>query len=369
MTHTTSGLPSIPHQEDGEYVDILNDSLKGFFKDALRVALRSPAQAYFFLRTVWWQRKAVRLRAKWAQESVHVPPILIFSVTNRCNLQCKGCYHQALHRSSQAEMSADKLRSIVEEADQLGISFVVLAGGEPLVRREILDITVDFPQIVFLMFTNGLLLEDGLLSKLRKQRNVVPVVSLEGYEEGTDQRRGKGVYGRLHNIIGKLKSKGIFFGTSLTLTMSTFTTLTDEGFVHDLADKGCKLFFFLEYTPIMEGTDGWSLTDGQRASVPGLMESFRAGFPSLFVAVPWDEEDVGGCLSAGRGFVHISASGDLEPCPFAPFSDTNLRDMSLRDALGSELLKTIRQNREQLHETAGGCALWERREWVRSLLH
>ena len=180
MTHTTSGLPSIPHQEDGEYVDILNDSLKGFFKDALRVALRSPAQAYFFLRTVWWQRKAVRLRAKWAQESVHVPPILIFSVTNRCNLQCKGCYHQALHRSSQAEMSADKLRSIVEEADQLGISFVVLAGGEPLVRREILDITVDFPQIVFLMFTNGLLLEDGLLSKLRKQRNVVPVVSLEG---------------------------------------------------------------------------------------------------------------------------------------------------------------------------------------------
>lgn len=369
MKNTTSGPSPLPRGEDGEHVDILNNSLKVFFWDALRVALRSPAQAYHFLKTVWWQRKAVRLRTKWAGEGVIVPPILIFSVTNRCNLQCKGCYHQALHRSSQAEMSADKIRGIVAEADQLGFSFMVLAGGEPLVRREILDITADFPQIIFLMFTNGLLLEDGLLSKLGKQRNVVPIVSLEGYEDGTDERRGKGVYGRLHNIIGKLKSKGIFFGTSLTLTQSTFATLTDEAFVHDLVGKGCKLFFFLEYTPIMEGTEGWSLTEEQRASVPGLMETFKAGFSSLFVAVPWDEEDVGGCLSAGRGFVHISASGDLEPCPFAPFSDTNLRDMSLKEALGSELLEAIRQNHEQLHETAGGCALWGRKEWVRSLLH
>ena len=95
---------------------------------------------------------------------------------------------------------------------------------------------------------------------------------------------------------------------------------------------------------------------------------FRAKFPALFIAVPGDEEEIGGCLSAGRGFIHISAEGDVEPCPFAPYSDANLRDLSLKDALQSEFLRNIRQNHAQLSETEGGCALWIEREWVRSLL-
>ena len=88
----------------------------------------------------------------------------------------------------------------------------------------------------------------------------------------------------------------------------------------------------------------------------------------MFIAVPGDEEEIGGCISAGKGFVHVSADGNIEPCPFAPYSDTNLRDSSLKEALQSEFLRTIRQNHEQLMETEGGCALWVKREWVRSLL-
>jgi MoaA/NifB/PqqE/SkfB family radical SAM enzyme len=99
-----------------------------------------------------------------------------------------------------------------------------------------------------------------------------------------------------------------------------------------------------------------------------LMNSFRSKFPTLFIAVPGDEEEVGGCLSAGRGFVHISAEGNVGPCPFAPYSDTNLRDLSLQEALQSDFMKAIRENSEQLHETEGGCALWLKREWVKSLL-
>jgi MoaA/NifB/PqqE/SkfB family radical SAM enzyme len=89
---------------------------------------------------------------------------------------------------------------------------------------------------------------------------------------------------------------------------------------------------------------------------------------SLFIAVPGDEEEIGGCLSAGRGFVHINANGDLEPCPFAPYSDTNLRDSSLREALQSDFLKAIRANHKHLRETEGRCALWVNREMVESLL-
>jgi MoaA/NifB/PqqE/SkfB family radical SAM enzyme len=347
---------------------VLNESLNVFFKDALRVTFRNPSQAYFFLRTVLWQKKAARIRSNWEKQGIHIPPIMIFSVTNRCNLHCKGCYHQALRQSPQAEMGEDKLRSIVAEAKELGIYFVVIAGGEPLVRREILDITKGFPEIIFLLFTNGLLINEEILMRLRGQKNVVPVISLEGYETDTDERRGKGVYQGLQRIVRKFKGQGIFWSVSLTVTRSNFTTITNEQFVKNLVSLGCKLFFFVEYTPISEGTEDWLLTDEQRASLLTIRNSLRSRFPALFIAVPGDEEEIGGCLSAGRGFVHISPEGNVEPCPFAPYSDTNLRDSSLKDALQSEFLKTIRQDHEHLSETEGGCALWARREWVRSLL-
>lgn len=354
--------------KENSYIDLLNESLRIFFKDALRVTLKDPRQAFFFFRTIRWQTKAARVRSSWKRQGIHVPPIMIFSITNRCNLRCKGCYAQALRPSSQTEMSEDKIRSIFAEAKELGISFAVLAGGEPLVRPEILDITRGFPEIISLLFTNGLLIDEELLMRFREQRHVVPVISLEGYEEDTDGRRGQGVYEHLQRIITKLNNNGIFFSVSLTVTRSNLATVTDEQFIQHLIGLGCKLFFFVEYTPIREGTDGWVITDEQRASISRVMNSLRLKYPAVFVAVPGDEEEFGGCLAAGRGFVHISAEGDLEACPFAPYSDTNLRDSSLKEALQSELLKIIRQNSEQLEEGEGGCALWDKREWIYSLL-
>ena len=355
--------------KDIDFRKILNDSLNVFFKDAVRVTLKNPLQAYYFFRTVLWQRKATRLRKNWEDKGIHVPPIMIFSITNKCNLQCKGCYNQELQQTTLPEMSKDKVESVIAEAKELGISFVVIAGGEPLVREEIIDITQNFPEIIFLVFTNGLLIDDDLLKSLKRRNNFVPVISLEGYGEYTDGRRGTGVYERLQKVIRKIGGRGIFWSVSLTVTKSNFAEVTDDKFIQNLYSLGCKLFFFVEYTPISEGTEDWILTDEQRDRLLIIRDSFRSKFPALFIAIPGDEEEIGGCLSAGKGFVHISATGDVEPCPFAPYSDTNLRDSSLKEALRSEFLKTIRQNHEKLRETDGGCALWVEREWVRSLLH
>lgn len=362
-------MGTVKYKEGSNFGKVLNESLNVFFRDALRVTFTNPLQAYSFVRTVKWQRKAARLRTDWEQRGIHVPPIMIFSITNRCNLRCKGCYNQALRQLSPAEMSEDKLRSIIAEGKELGISFMVLAGGEPFIRKEILDITKDFPEIIFLVFTNGLLIDDDLLTKLKRQRNLVPAISIEGYVEETDERRGEGVFKRLQIIMKKIKSYGIFWSVSITVTRSNFDTVTDYQFIRDLANLGCKLFFFVEYTPINEETENWLITDEQRANLLTLRDSFRSEFSALFVAVPGDEEEIGGCLAAGRGFVHINAEGNVEPCPFVPYSDTNLRDLSLKEALQSEFLKTIRQNRERLSETEGGCALWAEREWLSSLLH
>ncbi len=354
--------------KDTSFSKILNESLKVFFIDAVKTTLRNPIQAYYFLRTIRWQKKAARIRADWKDQNVHVPPIMIFSITNRCNLRCKGCYNQALRQSPQEEMSAEKMGSVITEAKDLGISFVVIGGGEPLVREEIIDITKKFPEIIFLVFTNGLLIDDDLLRKLKGQNNFVPVISLEGLEEETDRRRGAGVYKRLQNIIKKIKRRGIFWSVSLTVTRLNYEAVTDSHFIQELCDFGCKLFFFVEYTPIKEGTEDWLLTEEQRENLIARRDLFRSKYQALFIAIPGDEEEIGGCLSAGRGFVHISAEGNVEPCPFAPYSDTNLRDFSLKDALQSEFLRAIRQNHDQLHETEGGCALWVKRLWVRSLL-
>ena len=114
------------------------------------------------------------------------------------------------------------------------------------------------------------------------------------------------------------------------------------GYIEELVERGCRFILYVDFTPAEKGTEDHVLTDEQRDGVPGLMERFRKTYPALFIAVPWDEMQVGGCLSSGRGFIHINAQGDIEPCPFAPFSDVNLRNMSLKDALKSEFLKTLR---------------------------
>ena len=349
-----------------DFNKIVTDSVGIFLKDALRAAIAHPSQAAFFVRTLRWQRKAAKIRQKLEATGVHVPPIMVFSVTHQCNLHCDGCYHHALRKSSEAELSDERLIKAVAEAKELGVSFIVFAGGEPLMKPSVLDITRKYPEIMFLIFTNGLLLTDSVVEKMAEKRNVVPLVSLEGYQDDTDARRGEGVYGQVQKSIAKLKAKGIFWGASLTMTTDNFNEVTDDRFIGELFNAGCKLFMMTAYTPVTKDTEDWVLTPQQRSEVVKVRNAFRAKYSALFIALPWDEDEIGGCLSAGRGFVHVSAEGNVEPCPFVPYSDTNLKNTSLKEALQSKMLRTIRENHDQLEEV-NGCALWAKRVWVQSL--
>ena len=221
-----------------------------------------------------------------------------------------------------------------------------------------MDITGDFPNILFLLITNGLLLDAPLVARLRTQRNTVPVLSLEGRQAETDGRRGAGVHERLRRRMAELKAAGVFFAVALTVTRENFEVVADPGFVEEAIRTGCKLFLFMEYTPVREGTEEWAITGAQREEMRRRVAGFRtrfARFPAVFIAVPWDEEGTGGCLAAGRGFVHINAAGDLEPCPFAPYSDVNLRDTPLEQALRSRFLAAMRGNHDRFRETEGGA--------------
>jgi MoaA/NifB/PqqE/SkfB family radical SAM enzyme len=356
-------------KEVGDYIKLFDDTIAALFRDGVRTTLRRPSQAAFFIKTLWRQRKAARLRKRWERRGVHVPPIMILSVTSRCNLNCKGCYARELRPQAAArEMSREEWESVFGEASELGVGIIMIAGGEPLLRREILEVAADFPGILFPVFTNGLMIDDAMLAWLQKNRNVIPVVSLEGDAWETDSRRGREVYGRVRDVASRLGRRRIFYGISVTVTGATFYVVTDEAFPRELSDADCGVFFFVEYVPMGEDTGEPALSPEQKAALLESLEGFRAKYPALFVAFPGDEEQFGGCLAAGRGFVHVNAAGDVEPCPFAPYSDVNLWRTSLREALASAFLGELQQNRDKLAETAGGCALWANREWVRSLL-
>ena len=355
--------------KENQYTGMLNKAMRNLLWDGLRISIpNNPGFALFAFKAVRAHREAQKLRMQWEEKGVHVPPYMIASITKKCNLNCKGCYAQVHHNTSGGEMSEETLRSLVAESKELGISFILLAGGEPLFRGEILDMAANYPEILFPIFTNGLLIDDAMIQKFKKLRNVIPVISLEGYKGDTDSRRGEGVYEHTREVMRKLEKSNIFYGTSLTITSQNFDTVTGEEFVKELAELKCKVFFFVEYVPVKEGTEDLLPTEKQRAGMTDLVRTLRSRFHALFIVFPGDEEKYGGCMSAGRGFVHVGPDGSIEPCPFAPYSDSNLTDTSLKAALQSDFLKAIRQNHHELVETSGGCALWEKREWVQSLL-
>jgi MoaA/NifB/PqqE/SkfB family radical SAM enzyme len=353
--------------DKGDYQKLLNQQVNFFFRQAIKTIAKNPARSKFLWQTISAQKKAAKRRRANTRQGVPVPTFMIVSVTNRCNLHCRGCYTQAQHRSTGEEIDSARLRTLLHEASELGVSFIFLAGGEPLLRPNLLTITRELPQVIFPLFTNGLLLDETVRARLQGQQNVVPVLSIEGYQQETDLRRGEGVYQRLEQVMRELNQAGQLFGISFTVDQANYASLTDKALISGLIAAGCQLFFYVEYVPVQEDTAALVITEQQREELAATLAVYREKFPALFISFPGDEEIYGGCLAAGRGFIHVSAAGDVEPCPFAPYSDTNLKQLTFREALQSELLRQIRDNHDALTETAGGCALWDKREWLKSL--
>ncbi len=356
-------------RSSGPYSHLLAENITTSIRQVIRIVQADPILLLTATRLLTAQKKAARRRELLTIEGVQVPAVVMLSLTHRCNLSCQGCYMRSLHPVIAPEMNSDQLKSLVSQSVDLGVSFLVIAGGEPLVRKdEILMLARSFPSMIFAVFTNGLLIDESLACELGKMKNIVPILSIEGDEEATDSRRSEGVFDNAIRSFSLLRHNGLFFGCSITVTRENFTEVTSGKFVSNMISLGCRLITYVEYVPIKEGTTDMALLDEQHRCLNHCIASFSDQYPSFFLGFPGDEESYGGCLSAGRGFVHISPSGDLEPCPAAPVSDRNVTKMPLKDALSSELLVQIRAHHHMLSESGGGCALWANRSWVSTLL-
>lgn len=312
--------------------------------------------------------KQEKIRAELLKsDDVTVPPILIISVTNDCNLSCDGCYACAQNRIKEDEMTIHDIDNIVKEGIDLGVSIIMIAGGEPLVKTNILDIPKKYCDTLFVMFSNGLLIDQSIIKQLKDIKNLIPVFSLEGNEKATDQRRGKGVYKNVMSVMQKLDDNKIIFGSSITLTNKNYDLVINDSYLSNLEKMGCRALFLIEYVPC-NGDKDLCLTDRQKDDLLLQIKTMSKAYSMLAIPLPGDEEYFGGCLAAGRGFLHISSTGNVEACPFAPISDVNLKETSLKVALKSNMLKKIRDNHHLLEESQGGCALYENKNWIKELI-
>ncbi|MBL8025081.1 MAG: radical SAM protein [Fibrobacteres bacterium] len=348
----------------------LQDSFTELLADIKKAVLYNPRWWLTALKMIRRQRQAIQQRKMHLEvHGMHIPPMLIVSVTNRCNLTCKGCYNQKFHASTSQEMSDDRLIAIFQEAEVLGISYVILVGGEPLSRPGLLNILSQFSKIDFILFTNGTLINAETVQIFRKQRHIIPVISNEGGTHHTDNRRGAGISDAATLAAKALIKNGLIFGSSITVSRDNFSEVMTGAPIDKLIKTGCSLFFLIEYVPVTEGSESLCLTESECAALRNRLLYFRNRYRSMFVGFPGDEERFGGCLAAGRGFLHINASGGVEACPFAPVSDISIENATLAQALQSPLMTTIRQNHAELEESVGGCALWQKREWLSALAH
>jgi len=349
-------------------IALFNDTLTEAVAKNKRFLLKRPAYIPAFARIAAHINKANKSRMALAsKESLIVPPVLIISVTNECNLNCAGCYACHQNRDKNAEMDTAEITRVVDEAAELGVSVVMIAGGEPFLKPGILDLPKAHPELLFVMFTNGLLLGGETAATVSKLKNLIPIMSLEGGENLTDARRGAGIYEAVTATMRRLDKSGQLFGVSVTLTSVNYDDVVRSDYLKTMQDLGCRAAFLIEYVPCGAEDLSLCLTDEQKAHLRAVEKSLYKNHDMLVVSLPGNEDPYGGCLASGRGFLHISSSGALEACPFAPYSDTSVKDMPLKEALKSRLIKEVRENHDKLKESRGGCALKENAEWVESL--
>lgn len=341
--------------------------------DALKATLKDPRESAFLLKFAAASRAASKKRQEAEDAGEHIPSYLIASITSACNLHCAGCYSRCNHATVDAapvsQLTDEEWLRIFDEADELGISFILLAGGEPMLRRDIIEAAGEKPNILFPILTNGTFIDKRYFELFDRCRNLVPVMSIEGEKEITDARRGKGVYDRLIANMDEFKRRGLIFGASITVTTQNLREVSSDAFLKKLSDRGCKVVIFVEFVPVTEESKELAPGEEERAILRDEIARLRAEHPEMvYIAFPGDEKSSGGCVAAGRGFFHINSHGGAEPCPFSPYSDVNVRNSSLREAMHSPLFTALRSGDILLDDHEGGCVLYEKRAQVEALL-
>lgn len=282
------------------------------------------------------------LRDKWEMELGYRPPfIMILSPTLHCNLRCKGCY--TLGYGMRPELSREVTDRLLTECEELGIHFVTILGGEPLVYPHLFDMLENHPSLFFQVYTNGTLMTRETAQKFADLGNAAVVISIEGGEKETDQWRGKGVYGKIMKAFEYLHDAHVIIGTSATVTRDNVQVVSSLRFIDEMISLGSMAQMYFLYLPVNGKADfKLMVTPGQRDHLRRQVMRVRDKRP-IFVLDFWNDGPyVDGCIAGGRRYFHVNAKGDVEPCVYTHIATDNIKEKSLKEALNSSLFRHIR---------------------------
>jgi MoaA/NifB/PqqE/SkfB family radical SAM enzyme len=316
-----------------------------------------------FLRLARTIGQSRRVRARALESGVRVPPFLVLSVTSKCNLRCTGCFAGAVGTVASAParpgLSLLDWNGIVDEAVRLGVMAFMIAGGEPFLLPGIASLFRNHPDRLFLVFTNGTALKPDDYRILKNCSNTVVVVSLEGDRDLTDLRRGRGVYEKAIGTLDRLQDAGVLTGIAVTIGSANIEYWTEPRNIDALIAHCGPLAMFIEEIPTVGCESGAPMTQEQRSRFRETVVQYRdrSTGGAFIIHSPVDEEALGGCVSAGRGFAHVNPSGDVTACPVSALATHNVRTSNLREALASPLFAMIRKNSHLLETEGHPCGL------------
>lgn len=342
--------PSINHY--------INNILKNTNKKCLEKAFIN-----FLVNATWYGGPKREKYLK--EENTKIPYVILISPTMRCNLRCTGCY--AANYSKEDDIPLEEIDRIIDEARDLGVYFFIILGGEPFFVKDMLKIYEKYNDCIFLPFTNGTLFNEELADKLAELGNVIPQFSLEGFEEETDARRGKGIFKKVMNSMDLLRERGVLFGVSSATSRVNMNVVSSDEFIDLLIEKGSKLSWYFIFMPVGDKPDpNLMLTPEQRVELGYRVRRIRSEKPYFAIDFFNDAPFVGGCI-AGKEYCHINSKEDVEPCIFAHFSTYNLKGNPLIGAFRSQFFKELRSKQPYNKNLLLPCMMIDNPDVVREV--
>jgi MoaA/NifB/PqqE/SkfB family radical SAM enzyme len=310
--------------------------------------------------------RSVQRYKKELRRGVHFPPFLFLSIINSCQLRCQGCWVDV--GAPRQMIARDDLNRVIREAKQHGNSFFGILGGEPLLHPDLLDVLAEHPDCYFQIYTNGQLLTDEIAERLRRLGNATPLVSIEGGEAASDERRGsRDVLNRTLEGVKAAVRHRLVVGVATSVCQTNFD-LVDEAWLRRLIEMGVHYAWFYCYRPIgARPCPELALTPEQLLHLRRFLVKVRAKLPIGIVDAYWDDRGQALCPMVTGVSHHIGPSGAIEPCPIIQFAKESIYDSRpLYDVVTSSAF--LRDFREVSGQATRGCVILERPDLVKQLV-
>ncbi|MCD7745952.1 MAG: radical SAM protein [Lachnospiraceae bacterium] len=302
------------------------------------------------------------------ENNCNSPWAILLDPTSACNLQCTGCW--AAEYGHQLNLTLEEIDSIIRQGKEIGVYMYIYTGGEPTVRKkDIIKLCEMHPDCEFLAFTNGTLFDEEFCDEILRVKNFIPAFSVEGSEEANDGRRGKGIYQKVMHSMKLLKDRGLPFGVSTCYTAANVESVSSEEYFDTLIDSGAYFAWFFHYMPVGNDASAALLpSPEQRKLMYSKIREYRKTKSLFTLDFQNDAEYVHGCVAGGRYYLHINAKGDVEPCVFIHYSNCNIKNTTLKDALKSPIFQAYHDNQPFNDNMLRPCPMLENPEALRKMV-